>query len=171
MIGDWLTICSTPSVYIHNIWFRHSTAWTEKDENEFLEFGDSMYSDASDTSQTKNAAASWAPVSNIGFNDQNRPKRKRPKTIRLNWKRRRQDRQDKKRVLAAKMNIKVSSTTNKPPSNNGSAKPLNRHRLKSRYEAEALCLIMMIFQKWTSSEENGTACDSSSCRSEQIRRI
>ena len=119
-------------------YFRQPPANAESDHNEFLDFGDSMYSDASVMNM---AAASRGPLSkteNSKPNDHIKRKRKYPKKIRLNWKRRRQDRQYKKRMSAEKMDSKFRkdlkvSTLNGKTKNSGPFKSINKNNLKSRY--------------------------------------
>jgi len=107
--------------------------------NSFLKFGDSMYSDGLGTRIHDRAAASRVPVSktklstaalqssNSQFKERKKFKRKHPKKIRLNWKKRRQDRKNKKKFFE-----NPRSKPLKAPVYNVSDMSVNRSKLKSR---------------------------------------
>jgi len=116
--------------------------------NHFLESGDSVYSRHSlQRSESRSgiqdiAAVSRLPVartkianlvgqsSSSELNEEIKFKRKRPKRIRLNWKKRRQDRKLKKKLsLKGRTEIESKKHLNVSTSNN---KPVNRSKLKSR---------------------------------------
>ena len=67
-------------------------------------------------------------------------KMKIPKTIRLNWKRRRQIRKNKKKMETHNQKNKKISTPKQSNGNTKAVQSLGRNRLKSRYEVENLFL-------------------------------
>jgi len=126
------------------IYSSQSSATVTPTTNHLLKFGDSMYSDGSvSSSRIKDfAAVSRLPVAktkiaNIGrqsshseLTERTKFKRKHPKRIRLNWKKRRQDRKMKKK-------LSQKGRTENQPKKHLSVSPyndksVNRSKLKSR---------------------------------------
>ena len=126
------------------IYSSQSSATVTPTTNHFLKFGDSMYSDGSvSSSRIKDfAAVSRLPVAktkivNTGrqsshseLNERIQFKRKHPKRIRLNWKKRRQDRKMKKKLSQkGRTEIQPKKHLSVSPYND---KSVNRSKLKSR---------------------------------------
>ena len=106
------------------------------EENEFLHFGDPMYSDATNNRIKKStydkSINTRREYSDRELNAHLQDKVKSPKTIRLNWKRRRQDRKDKKKLKTVKMKGSKDVSSQQSYENRGKAKSLGRNRLRSR---------------------------------------
>merc|ERR1719474_1796219 len=108
------------------------------DENQFLKFGNSMYSDAA-TIQTIPKPAAGKRPGIVSYNKKDYPgsfrgSKKQPRRIRLNWKRRRQDRKLRKK-LDKKAHDKDIQKTNKMCNSlqkpNGGRRQLNKMKVKS----------------------------------------